>query len=302
MADEASRPASPAFLAWAPAMVRVAEVLRRVCATDMRLVVYGEAGVGRTHAARFLHRSSPRAPRPLVPVHFHHPGAAAQLSTPDFLPSVRGGTVLLEEVDQAGPEVQSLLVGLVEEWSTSDETAEAPVRIVSTARRDLLAGVDEGWFRGDLYYLLEVFPVAIPPLRERAEEIPSYLEHFAARHLPGRKPPGIPEPFVARALGYPWPGNLRELENVVVAALPSDEGGSWRLPAALPRRGAEPAPLPFAQAKREFERTYVHRLLTLTEGNVTEAAEWAGKARKDFYTLMARNCVDPASFRRCRPE
>jgi two-component system response regulator GlrR len=169
---------------------------------------------------------------------------------------------------------------------------------VATGARDLLVGVEQGWFRKDLYYLLDVFPIALPPLRERVEELPTYLEHFSRRHAPGRRLPAVPDAFVAEALAYPWPGNLRELENLVVSALPRGDGDPWRFPTALPRRGGEPAPLAFSQAKRDFEQAYVHRLLILTEGNVTRAAELAGKARKDFYALMARNRVDPGQFRR----
>ncbi|MDW7711419.1 MAG: sigma 54-interacting transcriptional regulator [Deferrisomatales bacterium] len=285
------------FFAQAPAMVRVLEVLRRISATDVRLVLYGEAGVGRSHAATVLHAASPRAGKPLVRVHLRRPGVAEQLSGKGLLASLEGGTLVLEEVDQASAEVQALLVGLVEEWDACEEEAEAVVRIVSTAQRDLLAGVEGGWFRRDLYYLLEVFPLAVPPLRERLEEVPAHWEHFARRHAPDRRLPPVPEAFMAQALGYSWPGNLRELESLVVAALPSRDGGPWELPATLPRRGSQAHPVTFAQAKREFERAYVQTLLLLTEGNVTQAAEYSGKARKDFYTLMARSRVDPAAFR-----
>lgn len=290
--------APPPFLALSPAMVRVAEVLSRTAATDVRMVLYGETGTGKTHAAHFLHTSGPRARGPEVRLNLLEPTAAEKLAGPGFLESVRGGTLVLQQVDRADPELQSLLAGLVEGWGSPDEAEDAPVRIVSTGCRDLLTGVEEGWFRRDLYYLLEVFPVALPPLRQRLEEIPLYLEHFARKHAPGRPVPPLPEGFLAEALAYPWPGNLRELENLVVASLPEREGAPWNLAATLPRRGGEPQPLPFAQAKREFETMYVHRLLLLTEGNVTKAADLAGKARKDFYALMARNLIDPGSFRR----
>lgn len=288
---------APVFLARAPAMVRVAEALSRASATDVRIVLYGEPGTGKTHAARVLHRVGPRARGPLLRQGLTDPAAAARLTAGDFLDAVRGGTLILEDVDQAGADLQALLVGLLERWEAPEEGGDM-VRIVSTARRDLLGGVEDGWFRKDLYYLLEVFPVALPPLRERPEEIPLYVSHFFGRHAPGREEPPLPEVFLVHALSYSWPGNLRELENLVVSALPPGKGAPWRLPPSLPRRGAAPEPLPFAQAKREFENAYVQRLLLLTEGNVTQAAEFAGKARKDFYALMARNRIDPGAFRR----
>jgi two-component system response regulator GlrR len=278
-------------------MVRVGEALRRAAVTDVRMVLYGETGVGKTYAANVLHALGPRAERPLLQLNLVDPRAAERLADAAYLASAEGGTLLLEGVDQAASELQALLLGVVDRWSAPDGDAEAPIRMVATGARDLLVGVEQGWFRKDLYYLLDVFPIALPPLRERVEEIPTYLEHFIRRHAPGRRLPSVPDEFMAAALAYPWPGNLRELESVLLSALPQREGSPWRFPAALPRRGGEPNPLPFAQAKRDFEQAYVHRLLILTEGNVTRAAELAGKARKDFYALMARNRVDPEQFR-----
>jgi len=283
-------------------MVRVAEALRRAAATDVRIVLYGETGVGKTHAARVLHAQGPRAGHPLLHIGLGSPGAAARLADPSFLGAAEGGTLLLEGVDQASADLQALLLGVVERWSGAEDAFEASLRIVATGATDLLAGVEQGWFRKDLYYLLDVFPVAIPPLRERVEEIPTYLAHFSTRYATGRRLPAVPEDFLASAMSYTWPGNVRELENLVRSSLPPRSGEPWRLPAALPRRGGEPEPLPFSQAKRDFEQAYVHRLLILTEGNVTRAAELAGKARKDFYALMARNRVDPELFRRGAPE
>lgn len=288
---------APRFLATAPATTRVAEALERAAATDVRVVLYGEPGVGKSQAYRRLHALSRRRKGPLGRVSVRNTRSADKLNLPDFLPSLVGGTLVLEGVDEAPPEVQSSLVGILEEWGMPEEATEVPVRVVATGLRDLLDLVEEGRFRKDLYYLLDVFPLAIPPLRERPEEIPHFFRYFCSLHGRRGAPPPDAEDFLVEAVNYAWPGNLRELENLVQASVPVHGEHRWNLPSVLPRRGGEPSLLPFAQAKREFEQSYVQRVLTVTGGNVTRAAEITGKARKDFYALMARNDIDPSAFR-----
>jgi len=285
------------FLCRSPAMLRVLEALDRVSATDARVVLYGEPGVGKTHAGRRLHASSARRSRPLARLSVRDLRALDRLLDRGFLEPLAGATLLLEGVDEAPAEVQAVLVGLMEEWDLPEESRDVSVRILSTAEKDLLGCVEAGTFRRDLCYLLDVFPLAIPPLRERAEEVPLFLEHFFRKHARESSPPPIPEEFLAEALTYAWPGNLRELENVVVGSLPLHPGEPWRLPKVLPRRGAFGRGAAFCDAKRDFEQSYIRWLLTLTAGNVSRAALIAEKARKDFYALMARNKIDPAEFR-----
>ena len=293
----ARRAALVPFLCTSPAMLRVLEALDRVSTADVRAVLYGEPGVGKTHAARRLHASSARWSRPLAQLSVRDLRALDRLLDRAFVGELPGATLLLEGVDEAPAEVQAVLVGLIEEWDLPEESRQLSVRIVSTAEKDLLGCVETGTFRRDLCYLLDVFPLAIPPLRERAEEIPLFLEHFFRKHFGETSPPSIPEEFLAEALAYAWPGNLRELENVVVGSLPLHPGEPWRLPKLLPRRGEFGTGHAFCDAKREFEQNYIRRLLTLTGGNVSRAAMIAEKARKDFYALMARNKIDPAVFR-----
>ncbi|GAB4263527.1 MAG: hypothetical protein Kow0092_14530 [Deferrisomatales bacterium] len=288
---------APVFLAQAPAMLRVAEALERAAATDVRVVLYGEPGVGKSLAARRIHALSARRTGPFARLSVRDGRAVERLSEGEFLRGLEGGTLVLEGIDEAPPEVQAVLVGVVEEWAGAEEAGERFVRVVSTGERDLLGQVERGAFRRDLYYMIDVFPLLLPPLRERAEEIPLFLDHFFRRHAPDQEAPPVPRSFLDEAFAYGWPGNLRELENLVVASLPAGGGRQWRFPKTLPRWGGEPRVLSFAEAKREFERAYVRRLLLLTGGNVTRAAGLAGKARKDFYALMARNEVDPAEFR-----
>ena len=287
-----------AFLALTHAMLRVREALAKAARADVRVVLYGEAGVGKRCAGRFIHAESPRADRALACLPAWDNRAMSKLGDPGYLASLAHGTLLLEGIDEAAPDVQAFLAAAVEEWAASEDEGPASVRVIATASQDLLPLAESGRLRRDLYYLLDVFPVSIPPLRERFEEIVTLMEHFHRLYAPGRTVPPIPEDFLQEALSYAWPGNVRELENLVAASVTSTVADTWGLPRVLPRRGAFPQPPPFHQSKREFEAAYVRRLLLLTGGNVTRAAELAGKARKDFYALLARNGIDPSEFRR----
>jgi two-component system response regulator GlrR len=297
-ADAAPPDPAPGFLAVAPATLRVAEALQRAAATDVRVTLYGESGVGKSHAAACLHALSRRRRAAFSTVSVRDVRAVARLADERFLSSLAGGTLVLSGVDEIPPQLQAVLIGVIEEWCGGGERGEAPIRLVCTGQQALFPLMESGRIRPDLHYLLDVFPLAIPPLRERTEEIPLFVDHFSRRHREaGGKTPAVPQGFLKAANFYPWPGNLRELESVVLAALPNRPNSGWRFPRTLPLRGGEPKLLTFSQAKREFEQSYVRRLLAITGGNVSRAAGLAGKARKDFYALMARNHIDPMRFR-----
>ncbi|MBI5444884.1 MAG: sigma-54-dependent Fis family transcriptional regulator [Deltaproteobacteria bacterium] len=290
--------ATHTFIAVAHRMVRVREALEKAARADVRVVLYGEPGAGKEHAVRYLHRLGAAPSAPLVRIALRTPFTASNLADVDFVASHRGGTFLLEGVDEASSEVQAFLIAVLEDGILQQEEGESAVRVVATATRDLLGLAEAGHFRRDLYYLLEVFPVALPPLRERLEEVPDYLAHFHARYAPGHPPPAPPAEFLSESFAYSWPGNLRELENLVAASVAATGGSRWELPHRLPRQGSSPIPSTFQTAKRDFEAGYIRKLLHLTAGNITQAAELAGKARKDFYALLSRNGIEPRLFRR----
>ncbi|HSH68392.1 MAG TPA: sigma 54-interacting transcriptional regulator [Deferrisomatales bacterium] len=297
MRPQAAHP-EPRFLCGAVAMETVGSALERAAATDVGVVLYGEPGAGKSFAAAHLHRLSPRRQGALRRLSLRDPGAPASLARPGYCEELEGGTLVLEGVDEASAEAQTVLVGVLETWSAAVGGGEAPVRVVATSEQDLAEAVAGGRFRADLFYLLEVIPVCLPPLRQRAEEIPELVAEFACRA--GWNPaalPGLPRAFLEQAMGYGWPGNLQELAGMVIRALPPGDGAGWCFPPLLHPRLATPCLPPFHTAKREFEQSYVSRLLLVTGGNVTQAAEFAGKARKDFYALMARNRMDPSQFR-----
>ena len=284
-------------------MREVREAVTRAAPTDVAVLLYGETGVGKTLWATYLHALSPRSEEPLAFVCVRTPEGLRALETPGAFEAWRGGTVVLEGLDEAPPEAQTRILGMVEAWGAAPEGGTPPIRFLATASQDLHALAQQGRFRRDLLYWVGMFPVRIPPLRERYEDLSALVGHLFARHAPGMRFPGIPSGFLRAAAAYEWPGNVRELEAVVRAHMPARPDEPWTLPEHLPHRGYGQGVEPFAEAKRRFEREYVIRLLALTGGNVSQAARLAGKARKDFYTLMARSRVGPEPFRRvCRGE
>jgi two-component system response regulator GlrR len=183
--------------------------------------------------------------------------------------------------------------------ATDDRSID--VRILSATHRDLEAALPDGSFREDLYYRLNVVELRLPSLRERSEDIPLlanyFLRHAAERQ--GSQPLRLAPAAMSRLLGYRWPGNIRQLQNVIeklvalaVGPVISDAQVRDALP---PERGAEIAEL--SEAKAQFERDYLIHLLRLTTGNIAEAAQLAGRNRSDLYKVIKRHSIDLEQFK-----
>jgi DNA-binding NtrC family response regulator len=271
-----------ALIGRSAALARVREQVAQVAATDSTVLVTGETGTGKELVARALHEQSSRRDRPLVKLNcaalprelveselFGHEkgaftGALAQRRGRFELAD--GGTLLLDEVGELPMEAQAKLLRVLQEREFErvggTRSVRVDVRLVAATNRDLQAEVAAGRFRADLYYRLNVFPIALPPLRERREDIAPLLDHAArrlARRL-GREVSGIAPSFLAAAAAYDWPGNVRELENVVERALIVSRGG-W-LDAALPITAKSPDPAAAAgDALEAVERAHLQRVL-----------------------------------------
>ncbi|HEX6019520.1 MAG TPA: sigma-54 dependent transcriptional regulator [Burkholderiaceae bacterium] len=254
LVEQARDDAEGALIGPSAALARVREQIAQVAATDSTVLVSGETGTGKELVARALHERSARRHRPLDKLNcaalprelveselFGHEkgaftGALAQRRGRFELAD--GGTLLLDEVGELPPEAQAKLLRVLQEREFErvggTRSLRVDVRLVAATNRDLQAEVAAGRFRADLYYRLNVFPIALPPLRERRDDIMPLLEHATQRlaHRLGREASGIAPSFVAAAAAYDWPGNVRELENVVERALIVSRGGL--LEAALP--------------------------------------------------------------------
>ena len=299
------------------AMEKLVGLIRRLAPLDVTVLIVGETGTGKELVARELHALSPRSGKPFVAVNvaaipealqeaelFGHAAGAftgARRARPGIFERASGGTLFLDEIGEASPALQMKLLRVLQERVVTRvgaaEDIPVDVRVVAATHQDLDRLQKEGRFREDLYYRLNVVSLPIPALRERAEDIPilaaHFLEKYRTQKTGGAK--GFSRKVIEALSAYAWPGNIRELQNVVERAVvlsQSEQISSGDLPAAVmealsPREGdgtdpaASTAP-PWLQllgpdpALARLERAYVIHVLEACEGNKTRAAERLG--------------------------
>lgn len=238
-----------------PTMLRLRQLIERVAPTDATVLITGENGTGKEMVARELYRRSPRRQHPFIKVNCA--AISENLIESEFFGHERGaftgatdrregrfelanqGTLLLDEVSEIPGNLQAKLLRVLQEREFErvggNRTIKVNVRILATSNRDLLSYVEKGAFRQDLYYRLNVFPVHVPPLRERAEDILPLADHFLARYARkfGIKVAGFSESARNAMLGYRWPGNVRELQNTIERSVILTEEGRAVSAAAL---------------------------------------------------------------------
>lgn len=299
------------------------ELLRRtelVATSDASVLILGESGTGKELLARAIHRASRRAGKPYVGINCaavpealleselfgHVKGAFTGASTQHrgLLRAAEGGTVLLDEIGDMPLGLQVKLLRVIQErkirpvGSTTDEPVD--VRILSATHRNLEELVKERHFREDLYYRLNVVSLRVPTLGERREDIPLltayFLPQLAQRH---HKPARALAPDAMTALlNAAWPGNVRQLYNVIEQAVALST--SQIVPSSLVEQViqvGEGGLVPLDEAKRAFERDYLVRVMQMTEGNVSHAAQLSGRNRTELYKLLQRHDLSPGMFK-----
>jgi transcriptional regulator with GAF, ATPase, and Fis domain len=296
----------------------------KVARTDATVLITGETGTGKELIAREIHRRSRRAGGPLIAVHSaalpagliaselfgHERGAftgAMQRRIGRFELATRG-TIFLDEVGELPPEMQVALLRVLQEHTFErvggSQTLRTEARVVAATNRDLLKMVGEGTFREDLYYRLSVFPIHVPPLRERRDDIRALVGHFTevfARRFD--KPiKGISKASLARLMEYSWPGNVRELENVIERAVILASGDELVVAAGLLPRPAGKTGRGGALPLRvdEMEKASIEQALSESRGRVGGhggAAERLGLRPTTLSSKLQKHHIDPARFR-----
>ena len=302
---------------------RMAEMLaeaKLVAASDASVLIRGESGSGKELVAQAIHRASPRASHPFVAVNcgaipenlleselFGHVKGAftgAVANHPGLFQAANGGTLFLDEIGDMPVALQVKLLRVLQERLVrpvgASHAVPIDVRILSATHRDLDLAIIDGSFRKDLYYRLNVVSLALPTLGERREDIPLLATHFLARLALkyGRKVNGFAPDAMKALTTASWPGNVRQLHNVVeqVTALAT----TALVPLALVQRALRVPSvevLSYTEARTRFERDYLVGLLKITDGNVADAARLADRNRTEFYRLMQKHGLAPGLFR-----
>jgi len=334
------------FASASPSMQRFIDIVRRVVATDSALLILGETGVGKERLARAITAESPRHGGPFIavncaalPEHLleselfgHEEGSftGATRMRRGYFELAHRGTLFLDEIGELPLHLQAKLLRVLEDRQVLRVGAERPieidVRVMAAANRDIDGEMRAGRFRPDLYYRLAVVNLAIPPLRERREDIPllarGYLEQFHRQF--GRPVRGITEDALAALVRYDWPGNVRELINVIersvlicpgervtladlpraITSTPSDAAGKAADEGSGPGGFAQLArwaQRPLGEARRAcvdaFERAYLHQLLIEHGGRIGATARRAGINPRTLYDLMQKHGLRKETFK-----
>ncbi len=303
-----------------PVMEELLSQARLVAASGASVFIHGDSGTGKELLARAIHNASRRCKGPFVAVNCsaipeplleselfgHRKGAftGAMHDHKGLFQAAQGGTLFLDEVGDMPAAFQSKLLRVLQERQVrpvgSVESIAIDVRVISATHRNLEEAVKEGEFREDLYYRLNVVALEMPTLAQHREDIPLLASHFLEKLQRGGKKTvkGFAADAMELLLSASWPGNVRQLFNVVEQTLVL--ATSSIIPAQLVQRGLKskvPMIIPFAEARQQFEHDYLTQILRITNGNVTQAARLAHRNRTEFYKLLNRHHLAPALFK-----
>jgi len=309
---------TPDLLGESPAMLRLHELIAAVARSEATVLVTGESGTGKELVAHAIHQAGPRSAERFVAVDCctlqetlfeselfgHERGAftGADRRKPGLIEAAAGGTLFLDEIGDIGPALQAKLLRVLESGrfrrvgATADLRAD--VRVVAATNRDLPRMAREGAFRADLYYRLSALTIEVPPLRERSQDIPLLVRHFASRNARHGEQPVFGEAALDQLSRYAWPGNVRELRNVVERATLLAKRGQRIEPRDLPAfpsterdaTGREDldALLQGEPTLDEVERRYLELLLRRHGGNRRRTAEVLGISERTAYRMIER--------------
>ena len=317
------------LLGVSPSFRKIVELARRVAMTNASVMLVGESGTGKELIAQFVHRHSRRSSQKLVPLNCaalpehllesemfgHRKGSftGADRDKEGLLEVADGGTFFLDELTEMPLPLQAKLLRVVQDGvlrrvGSEQQTAVVDVRFISATNRDPSEAIRDKHLREDLYFRLSVFPITLPPLRDRVEDIPvlanHFLDHFWRRHHPpDAEPPRLGEPAMEFLSSRPWRGNVRELQNVIEHLVVLANAGSEITPDEIPvdqnwlaaaeSTDAKVLNDAYHPAKEQilarFEKDYVTRLVARAGGNMSRAARMANVDRTTLYRLLERH-------------
>jgi DNA-binding NtrC family response regulator len=290
-----------------PGMQEIFATVMRVAPSRATVLLAGESGVGKDLIARAIHFHSPRKDRPFVKINCtalpenlmeselfgYEKGAftGANISKPGKFELADTGSVMLDEIGDVPPGIQVKLLRVLQEREFerlgSNKTLHIDVRVIAATNRDLRVALEDGTFREDLYYRLNVVPIEIPPLRERKTDIPYLARHFVEKLAPdtGGRVHGITDAAIDKLMEYSWPGNVRELENVIERSIVMASGDKLdadaiRLDMNLrARQRAGELGLPDGMSLDTYEQELIKNALKHAAGNKSQAARILGLTR-----------------------
>ena len=301
-------------------MRRILEQVGRIAKTDSNVAIYGASGTGKELIAKAIHISSPRKNFPFLAINCaaipeslleselfgYEKGAftGAEKSSKGMFSKADQGTIFLDEIGDMYFSIQAKLLRVLQERTFAPLGGGKPVavniRIIVATNKDLKEEVKKGNFREDLFYRIHVIPIEIPSLKDRKEDIPPLVEHFIKKYsgLMQKKVTAITPKAMQKMMLHTWPGNVRELENTIEYAIAMTSNSSLDEDLILQTRDDQQELLTLQEARAEFEKKYLKNLLTITGGNVSNAASLAGKYRADLYNLMKKHEISPNDFKK----
>ncbi|MEO0292966.1 MAG: sigma-54 dependent transcriptional regulator [candidate division WOR-3 bacterium] len=304
-------------------MQEIFELIERIASSEATVLIQGESGTGKELVAKAIHFNSPRKEHRFVAINCsalpeslleselfgYERGAftGADKKKKGLFEIAHKGTIFLDEIVETSPAFQSKLLRVLEDKTFypvgSTEERKADVRILAATNRVIEEAVEEGKFRKDLYYRLNVVKISMPPLRERKIDIPLLTKEFLRKYSEKNRKQikGVSDEAMEVLMRYSWPGNVRELENAIERAVILCPG-EIILPEHLPEKTSkseelEPSNiLKYEEAKEVFEKKYLRNLLKYTEGVVTEAAKIAGMTRQNIYLKLNKYNINPKVY------
>lgn len=314
------------------AMQRVYEAVQMVAKTDLTVLITGESGTGKDLTARAIHALSNRNRHSFVVVNcpavpenileselFGYRKGAFTHATQNrigLFQEAHHGTIFLDEIGDISNSIQTKLLRVLQEKEIKPlgdtKSIQVDVRVVASTNRNLKEKIRCGEFREDLYYRLNVLPIVLPALRERREDIPPLVDHLLAKHCAelGKPPKTVSPELMDLLLKHSWEGNVRQLENVILRGIlfapreqirPEDAGFGQKSSSTIPLAESELALLPYREAKedslRRFHSEYLQKLLQITRGNVSQAAQICGLERQGLQQIMRRYGIRAEEYR-----